>query len=192
MEKLLDAYLSSLRLNRRQVSEQTGLNYTTLQRASDKDALMISPRILWGIAMMVDKTPGQVLDELIELEMKDSMTVEEIMLLMKDTFTRLGTNPLISSADMGDGDEAVEVELDLPSGETIRFDIYNYSKEAASRFNVLRGLAAVMQDYDHKEDDGYYPTQTEFSAINVPLVSAEYMAVCKEDAEFLANLGAKL
>lgn len=119
-------------------------------------------------------------------------------LIDEEKYNKLGTSPLISSTDMGNGNEAVEVELDLPSGETIRIDIYSYAEgEEATKFNVLRDLRFVLQDYDHEKDDGYYPTDTEFALggsanADIPLVSGEYMAISKEDSEFLSNLSKEL
>lgn len=63
-------YLDAHDVTRYQVSKASGVGQTTLQRASASKSGTngISGRILKATALTVNKTPGQALDEMIELE----------------------------------------------------------------------------------------------------------------------------
>lgn len=190
MKKLLDTYLNGLGLTRNQVSKKTGISATTLQRSSGKDAFTINPRVMWAISLMTDKTPGQTFDEIIELEKDTEMTTDEIVLLMNNTFKKLGVDPLITTEDMGD-DEQVVVELDLKSDDDpVRFVINGFVDDA-TRQNVLSDLSYVMDDYDHEKEDGLYPTYRD-SEEPKELVEGEYMAVSEESSKYLADLSHRI
>lgn len=79
MEKLLDTYLESKDLTRYKVSKETGISPTILQRAADKAALSINSRVLQAVGKALNKTPGQVLDDLIELEKLDELDSKGII-----------------------------------------------------------------------------------------------------------------
>ena len=195
MEKLLDTYLEKNDLTRYRLSKQTDLSPTTLQRSSDKDAFTINPRVLWGISLVTDKTPGKILDELIELEMENMMTAEEIVLLMTKTFKELNVKSFIYTEDMGYNEPAVMIELDLPSEETVSFAINAYSEEeTATKDKVLFYLANGMKSFDEEsdEDDGLLLPPYVDASENAPLVVSEYVGLSKEDADYLYDLGLKI
>lgn len=185
MKKLLDTYLESIDLTRYQVGKATGISPTTLQRSSDKDAFTINPRILWGISMMTDKTPGQVLDEIIKIEEENDMTTDEIQLLLNNTFKEIGVKPYIYT------DNAVIAEIDLlGDDDSVRFVVY--PGEDLNRNDVLQGLGQALQDFDHEEDDSFYPGMYSDQATDKQSVTAEYMGITKDSADYLADLGKKV
>lgn len=71
---VFQVYLDNQNVTRYQIAKMTGLSQSTLQRASDSNGgtNSISGRILKATAAALDKTPGQVLDEMIELEANDN------------------------------------------------------------------------------------------------------------------------
>lgn len=198
MEKVLDIYLESINLNRCQVSKATGISYAILKYSSERKVFNINPRILWGISLLTDRTPGQILDDLISLEMKTSLSIEDIMLLMKDTFRKFNISALTSVLDMGNNSKAVEIKLILPSTNSIRFKVYNYScEESATRRNLLQDLSFIMQDYTLEKDGNFFPSHPEFTmdktaVMAVPLVSGEYIGVSLIDTGYLSKIGLKL
>ena len=68
MKKLLDTYLKTIGTTRNEVSVEQGISTNALQRASEKDAESINFNILEGIGRMINRKPGEVLDELIKFE----------------------------------------------------------------------------------------------------------------------------
>lgn len=64
----LDEYLKQHGTTRYKIAQVTGISTTTLQRSSKRNAEDMNPRIMVAIAKVMDKTPGQVFDELIQLE----------------------------------------------------------------------------------------------------------------------------
>ena len=67
---VFQVYLDNHNITRYQIAKITGVGQSTLQRVSDSKGgtNSISGRILKATAKTLDKTPGQVLDELISLE----------------------------------------------------------------------------------------------------------------------------
>lgn len=66
---IYDQYLEQNNITRYKVSKLSGVYASTLQVAADSNKLdNMSVRILKATATALDKTPGQVLDEMIELE----------------------------------------------------------------------------------------------------------------------------
>ena len=193
MKNLLGTYLKSNGLTRNKVGRTTPISATTVQRSSDKDALTINPRVLWAISLLIDKTPGQVLDDLIKLEEENDMTTEEIVLLMNKSLKSLGVDPLVTVEDLGqdaDGNELeqVVVELELKGDDDpVRFVINPFVSEEVRKYDVLQDLSYAMADYDHEEEDGYYPTSRD-SSEDHELVEPEYMAISQESADYLLKL----
>lgn len=194
MEKLLDTYLKRNHSNRSKIARQSGINLNTIKRSADpypdgsgKSATDINPRVMAAIAQVFKKTPGQVYDELIELESENDMTTEETKLLLINVLDNADATALVTAEDMGDK-TAVIAEIDLPSGETIRFSVNNPDDDNITRFGVLADLAYAMADYDHEDDGEFYPTQHEDSQP----VDAEYMGVSSADADYLNQLSDKV
>lgn len=69
---ILDDYLIKNNLTRYQIAKHGNIAATTLQNAITRNYPVnrISVKVIVAIAEMLDKTPGTVLDELIELENK--------------------------------------------------------------------------------------------------------------------------
>lgn len=193
MKNLLGTYLKSNGLTRNKVGRTTPISATTVQRSSDKDALTINPRVLWAISLLIDKTPGQVLDDLIKLEEENDMTVEEIVLLMNKSLKSLGADPLVTVEDLGqdtDGNELeqVVVELELKGDDDpVRFVINPFVNEEIRKYDVLQDLSYAMADYDHEDDGQLFPTYRG-SVEDHELVEPEYMGVSQESADYLYKL----
>lgn len=186
MKKILDTYLESIGLTRYKVSRLTGISPTTLQRSSDKDAFTINPRILWGISMITDKTPGEILDEIIKIEGENGMTTEEIQLVLSKIFKELGVNPYIYT-----NENTVIAEIDLlGDDDPVRFAVY--TDEITSKDDVLQNLGQALRDFDTQEEDGYYPGLYSDQATNHEPVTGEYMPISKESSDYLAGLGKKI
>lgn len=186
MKKLLDTYLESIGLTRYKVSRATKISPTTLQRSSDKDAFTINPRILWGISLMIDKTPGKILDEIIKMEEENGMTTDEIQLFLSKIFKELGVNPYIYTSE-----DTVIAEIDLlGDDDPVRFAVYY--DENITRCDILQNLGQAMRDFDMQEGDNYYPTLYSDQASDKQLVTVEYMAISKESSDYLADIGKKI
>lgn len=188
--KLFDQYLKSHGTTRAQVSRDTGINASLLQRASDREASDINSHILFTLAEALKKTPGRVMDELIEMEMANDMTTDETKLLLVNALDEADATALVTVEDMGDGIEAVVAEIDLPSGETIRFAVNN-GDEPITKYDVITALAYAMDDYDHEEDGEFYSTQQD-EVDDRPLIDSELTGVSKADSEYLASLSDKI
>lgn len=186
----LDAYLQSQNITRYQISRLTDVGATTLQRATEKNATNINPRVMVAVAEVLKKTPGQVFDDLIEMEMANDMTVDETKLLLIKVLDDSDATALVTVEHMGDGFEAVVAEIDLPSGDTIRFAI-NHRDNAITKYDVLNELAYAMDDYDHVESEEYFPTD-QGGDTNQVLVNAEYFGVSQADSEYLSSLSSKI
>lgn len=198
MEKLLDAYLKSNDINRSKVAKVGQINLTTIQRSaipfSDgtvRNADDINPRVIFAVAETLHKTPGQVLDEIIEMEMQKDMTTEEAKLLLINVLDGTDATALVTIEDMGDDNEAIVAEIDLPSEDTIRFAVNNLVDNTLTKDDVLTGLRYAMADYDHEEEDGFYPTYHDENDER-PLVDAEYTPLSKDDADYLEKLSRAL
>lgn len=187
MKKLLDTYLESIGLTRYKVSRATKISPTTLQRSSDKDAFTINPRILWGISLMIDKTPGKILDEIIKTEEENGMTTDEIQLFLSKIFKELGVNPYIYT-----NEDTVIAEIDLlGDDDPARFAVY--TSEITTKDDVLQNLGQALRDFDHFEDgEGYYPDMYSDESTDKQPVTAEYMPVSKDSAKYLSRLGKKI
>ena len=68
-ENILDDYLAKNGTTRYKVSKVGGVANSTLVHANERarDASGISTKLIIAIAKTIDKTPGQVLDELIRM-----------------------------------------------------------------------------------------------------------------------------
>lgn len=194
MEKLLDTYLKRNNSNRSKIARESGINLTTIKRSADpntdgsgKSATDINPRVMSAIAQAFKKTPGQVYDELIELESENDMTTEETKLLLINVLDNADATALVTTEDMGDK-TAIIAEIDLPSGETIRFSVNNPDDGIITRFGALTDLAYAMADYNHEDDGEFYPTQYDSDQP----VYAEYMGVSNADADYLSQLSDKV
>lgn len=185
--KVLDTYLEKHGLTRYQISKRTGIGATTLQRSADMCATDINSRVMVAIAQALKKTPGQVFDELIELEMENDMTAEETKLLLIQTLDDADATALVTTDDM-DGKTAVVAEIDLPSEDIIRFSVNTLSDKTITRYDVLNGLAYAMDDYDHEEDGLLYPTRHE----EPQDIVAEYIGVTPQDSDYLGGLSNKI
>lgn len=66
---LLNDYLSSKGTTRYKVTQKSGIAASTLSRADAKarDASQISTKIILAVAATVDRTPGDVLNELVAM-----------------------------------------------------------------------------------------------------------------------------
>ena len=63
-----DDYLTQQSITRYKIAKETGISPSTLQRAADaKEIDNISMRIIIATAKALDKTPGTVADELINV-----------------------------------------------------------------------------------------------------------------------------
>lgn len=69
---LIDQYLQKNNLKRYDVSKKTGISQQVLSNSKNKRALELPMKVVNAIAQSVNKTPGLVLDELIELENEKS------------------------------------------------------------------------------------------------------------------------
>lgn len=192
MKKLLDSYLQQNGLNRSDVVRATGINTTTVLRSADREADEINPRVTFAVAETLHKMPGQVLGEIIEMEMKNDMTTTEVKLLLIKVLDDVDATALVTVEDMGEDSEAIIAEIDLPSKETIRFAVNNSVDETITRYDVLNDLAFAMNDYDHEEDGEFFPTQRDEGEITWPLIDVEYMGLSKPDADYLSNLSDKI
>ncbi|MGD7020649.1 helix-turn-helix domain-containing protein [Levilactobacillus sp. LN180102] len=190
MKKLLDTYLASQGITRNKISRATKIATTTLQRSSTREADDINPRVLFAIAEVLHTTPGKVLDDLIKMEMKNDMTTSEIKLLLIQTLSQAGATALITVEDMGDGDEAVVAELDLPSGDTVRFAVNNVANDKVICDDVLRDLSYAMSSFYHEEDGEFYPDRQDEEAR--PLINVEWMGLSDSDAHYLSEIGDSL
>lgn len=67
---VIQNYLDKHNVTRYKVSKLSGISQMTLKHAVDSKNSVdgISGKVLKAIAIALDKTPGQVLDELIDLE----------------------------------------------------------------------------------------------------------------------------
>lgn len=67
---ILEKYLNQNKVTRYQVSKMSGVYQSTLQKAvnSKSGSNGLSGKILKAVALTLNKTPGQVLDEIITLE----------------------------------------------------------------------------------------------------------------------------
>ncbi|VDG31429.1 hypothetical protein [Lactobacillus delbrueckii subsp. bulgaricus] [Lactiplantibacillus mudanjiangensis] len=194
MEKLLDVYLKNNGVNRSNVARAGQTNLTTIQRSAipfsdgtNRNADDINPRVVFAVAETLHKTPGQVLDELIELEMKNDMTTDETKLLLINILDETNATALVTVEDMGDDNEAIVAEIDLPSEDTIRFAVNNLVDNTLTKDDVLTDLRYAMADYDHEEEDGFYPTYHDGNDER-PLIDTEYVPLSKEDADYLEKL----
>ncbi|XHH97507.1 hypothetical protein ACEPPO_00950 (plasmid) [Limosilactobacillus fermentum] len=190
MKKLLDTYLASHEITRNKISRATKIATTTLQRSSTREADDINPRVLFAVAEVLRTTPGKVLDDLIELEMQNDMTTSEIKLLLIQTLSQADVTALITVEDMGDGDEAVVVEIDLPSGDTVRFAVNNTADDQVISDDVMRDLSYAMSSFDHEEDGEFYPDRQDEEAR--PLIDVEWMGLSDSDAKYLYEIGDSL
>ncbi|MCY9806585.1 hypothetical protein OXT66_03345 [Lentilactobacillus senioris] len=213
MEKLLDKYLNNLGLTRAELSRKGGISVTALQRSSDKDAFSLNKNIPSAISMATGKTPGQVLDEITELEMRTDITTEEFKLLINRIFKENKIEADIYNEDLGYPIDAVVVEITLPSSDTVRFGVHFIDKDdydedsilspvypddsfVLTKDDILQELADSMRGYDNfNEDDGfYYPAEFESTVGTNHTYKTDYeiIGICKKDSDFLANLGKKL
>lgn len=201
MEKLLDMYLEKNGLTRYQLSKQTHIGSTTLQRASDKDALMINPRVFGAISMVTDKTPGQVFDEIIKMEMENDMTTDEMVLLLNHTFNKAEINTVVHTDSVTidhDGEDLdvdqVLFEVELPGSDWINFAINPWVESKVTKNDVLASVREAFEDYDNKYEDGYYPTYREEKGQyeDPDFIQSEYTAVTKEQSAWLQSKADKL
>ena len=68
---LIDSYLQRNGLKRYDVAKRSGISQQVLSNAKNKLALELPMSVVAAIATSVGKTPGAVLDELVELEHED-------------------------------------------------------------------------------------------------------------------------
>ena len=68
---LLDNYLSKHNVTRYQLEQVSGIRQSTWNNAKDKSITSYSVRLIMGIANTIGKSSGQVLDELIQLELDE-------------------------------------------------------------------------------------------------------------------------
>lgn len=188
--KLFDQYLKSHGTTRAQVARDTGINASLLQRASDREASDINSHILFTLAEALNKTPGRVMDELIEMEMANDMTTDETKLLLVNALDEADATALVTVEDMGDGDEAIVAEIDLPSGETICFSA-NKGAEPITKYDVITQLSYAMDDYDHENDGQFFPSNPS-EGVERPLIDAQFTGVSKADSEYLTDLSSKI
>lgn len=197
MEKLLDVYLKENGTNRNRIVRATSLAPRTLQRAvepwpdgRDREANEINPRVMFAVAEVLKKTPGRVYDELIEMEMKNDMTTDEVKLLLTGVLNASNADALVTVDDMGDDQQTVVAEIELLSGEDIRFAV-NKGSEPITKFDVLTDLSYVMDDYDHEDDGEFFPSQPD-EGVDRPLVDWEFVGVSREDSAYLSDLSNKI
>jgi len=197
MKKLLDSYLNQNGVNRSDVARKAGINVTSIKRSADpwpdgrdREANDVNPRVMFAIAETLKKNPGRVFDELVEMEMENDMTTDETKLLLINVLDEADATALVTIEDMGDGAEAIVAEIDLPSGDTVRFAV-NKANDPITKYDVLTDLSYAMDDYDHEEDGVLFPSQPVEGA-DRPLVDAEFMSVSKEDADYLSDLSSKI
>lgn len=184
--KTLDSYLNKFELTRYRLAKLAHLDQKTLQRASEQEATRMNSNVVLAIAETLHKMPGQVLDELIEMEMENDMTDEETKLLLINVLDEADATALVTIEDMGDDVQAIVAEIDLPSGDTVRFAV-NKAAEPITKFDVLTELSYAMDDYDHEDDGEFFPSQPVEGA-DRPLIDAEFMGVSKEDSKYLSDL----
>ena len=202
MKKLLDSYLKENGINRSEVVRKTSINLTTVRRSSvawpdgrEREANEINPRVMFAVAETLRKTPGQVYDELIKLEMENDMTTEETKLLLIKVLDDADATALVTVNDMGDGLEAVVAEIDVPGSDTVRFSVNVDPEVSFSRSEVLADLSDAMGDYTHEDGDEFYPDQPVEALPPLyqrPLIDAEYTGISSAAAEYLAELGKKI
>lgn len=184
MKSVLDDYLGKNGLNRSVVSRRTGLQYTTLQRSSVRDAIDINPRVMVAVAEAFGKTPGEVFDELLETEMSDHMTIATTKIL----FAQLFPDELVSVEDVGDDRMAVVVEIELKGkDDPIRVAI-NFDDE--TQFNKSELLEEISYALTSFEDtDGEYTPKTSGVA---EWIDVEQMGISQESFEYLEKLSKKV
>lgn len=68
MANAIDKYLKHYGKNRNQVALASGLSKGTLVAANDKPVAQMTVKVLQALAMVTQRTPGQVLDVLFEIE----------------------------------------------------------------------------------------------------------------------------
>lgn len=173
MENLLDKYLEAQGLTRYKVAKDTGVSKSTLARAADKDADHISLRIIRAISSLTTKTPGQVLDGLINLEGDNRMSEKVIIKpyyisKAEDFFTMVGApnaNP-IPLAEWAQTAEPMQVALVTSDGSVVGHGAYykvpntdlsvprvdaNTVKKYGLDMNLLdMGLAAISSKLNKK------------------------------------------
>ncbi|TWW13185.1 hypothetical protein LABALGNA3A7_09910 [Dellaglioa algida] len=70
---ILDEYLTKYSLTRYQVSQKSGIAATTLQNAITRNYRVnrLSIKIIIALSDILDKSPGDVLNEMLNLEQKN-------------------------------------------------------------------------------------------------------------------------
>lgn len=202
MKKLLDSYLKENGINRSEVVRKTSINLTTVQRSAvawpdgrEREANEINPRVMFAVAETLKKTPGQVYDELIEMEMATDMTTEETKLLLIRSLDEADATALVTVENMGDGLEAVVAEIDVPGSDTVRFVVNIDSETSINKSEVLRDLSDAMGGYTNEDEGEFYPDHPVEALPPLyqrPLIDAEYTGVSSTGAEYLATLGKRI
>lgn len=69
---VIQKYLDKNDITRYQIHKKSGIATTTLQHAVDRENAIdgLTGKVIKSIALALNKTPGTVLDELIEMEKK--------------------------------------------------------------------------------------------------------------------------
>ncbi|SJZ41856.1 Cro/C1-type HTH DNA-binding domain-containing protein [Pilibacter termitis] len=75
MKSILDIFLKEHGKTRYEVAKNSGVLETTLSKANRRDPETYTVKTISGIAKAVNKTPGEVLDRLIEIKESDELYV---------------------------------------------------------------------------------------------------------------------
>lgn len=182
IQKILDSSITSYR-----ISKITGVTVSSI------GAMRRGERKVENMQLGIAEKLGQFYDE----EMAD-MSMETIQIILSEAFKKIGVKPFIDVIDMGDGQDAVVVEIDLlGDDDPARFAVY--VDEVETKNDVLQNLVEAMKDFDTYEDGesypeeaGYYPDVFNDQNSNKQPVTAEYMPISKESSDYLCELANKL
>lgn len=175
IQKILDSNLSAYI-----VGKITGVGNSSILQMRKGNRKVENMRL--GIAEKL----GDFYDE----EMAN-MSTNGIQIILSSAFKKIGIKPFIDVTDIGDGQDAVVVEIELlGDDDPIRFSIYVDKVE--TKDDVLQNLGQALRDFDTQEEDGYYPSIYSDQATNHEPVTAEYMPISKGSSDYLAGLGKKI
>lgn len=142
-KSILDQYLDQHDVTRYKVSKVGGVAESTLANTAKTEVIKYGVHVLRAIAKTVDKTPGQVLDELLDMENKEpgrsAPLYLEFALKLSSTLDEFAQDQRelarSDEAELGDGEMAEvmdampEVLRHYPKAVDQLFEVYKTARE---------------------------------------------------------------
>lgn len=170
IQEILDSSITSYR-----ISKMSGVTESSI------GAMRRGDRKISNMQLGVAEKLGDFYDKEIA-----TMTKEGIEILLSSTFKKINIEPFIDTDD-----NAVIAEVELSGDDDpVRFVVYQ--SKGLTETEVIQDLGQAMRGFDHEEEGRYYPGMYSDQANDKQNITAEYMGISKESADYLTGLGKKI